>query len=261
MALVASPNRNASTIAIALGLTGGKSQKPQKLVEPHHLDDPTPFLEGTPFANFLATPLPITIPEQLRMSHHWMVAGSGGGKTNALQYLISQDLEKAIRGECSLVVLDSQHQLIERLSRLKLFSPSGPLADKLCLLDAADVEYPIAVNLFDMKLDRVTKFSQLEREKILNSTLEMYDFIIGSLLQSEMTSRQSTLFHFVARAMFAIPGATIHTFYDMLENGVSKYQDGICSLDPMAQQFFATNFNSAQFKQTKESVQHVHATY
>ena len=236
------------------GVSGGKSQKPQKLVEPHHLDDPTPFLEDTPLASFLATPLPIAIPEQLRMSHHWIVAATGAGKTNALQYLIAQDLEKAIRGKCSLVILDSQRQLIKRLSRLKLFSPAGPLDGKLCLLDAADVEYPIAVNLFDMKLDRVEKFSQLEREKILNSTLEMYDFIIGSLLQSEMTSRQSTLFHFVTRAMFAIPGATIHTFYDILENGFSKYQDAIRSLDPIAQQFFATNFNSAQFKQTKEQV-------
>jgi len=236
------------------GVTGGKSQKPQKLVEPHHLDDPTPFLEGTPFANFLTTPLPITIPEQLRMSHHWIVAGTGAGKTNALQYLIAQDLEKAIRGECSIVVLDSQHQLIERLSRLKLFAPSEPLDGKLGLLDAADIEYPIAVNLFDMKLDRVAKFSPLEREKILNSTLEMYDFIIGSLLQSEMTSRQSTLFRFVTRAMLAIPGATIHTFHDILQNGISKYENAIQSLDPTARHFFATDFNSAQFKQTKEQV-------
>src|SRR5665213_2372775 len=84
------------------GITVGKSQKPQKLVEPHHLDDPTPFLEGTPFANFLATPLPITIPEQLRMSHHGIVAGTGAGTTNSPPHLIAQDLEKAIRGECFL---------------------------------------------------------------------------------------------------------------------------------------------------------------
>jgi hypothetical protein len=69
-----------------------------------------------------------------------------------------------------------------------------------------------------------------------------------------MTSRQSTLFRFVTRAMFAIPGATIHTFHYILQNGISKYQDAIRMLDPTAQQFFATDFNSAQFKQTKEQV-------
>jgi hypothetical protein len=37
-------------------------------------------------------------------------------------------------------------------------------------------------------------------------------------------TRQSTLFHFVTRALFAIPGATIHSFYDILKNGAAKYQ-------------------------------------
>ena len=131
--------------------------KPPKLAEPHHLDDPSPFLDGTPFAGILATPLahrnsaiasaaPITGSSR----------GTGAGKTNALQYFIAKDLERAVRGECSIVVLDSQRQLIEKLWSLKLFAPGQPLDGKLCLLDAADVEYPIAVNLFDMKLDRIT---------------------------------------------------------------------------------------------------------
>lgn len=96
--------------------------------------------------------------------------------------------------------------------------------------------------------------SALQREKVMNSALEMYDFIIGSLLQSEMTSRQSTLFRFVTRALFAIPGATIHTFHDILQNGVGAYQQQIDRLDPTTRQFFATDFNSTQFKQTKEQV-------
>jgi hypothetical protein len=90
----------------------------------------------------------------------------------------------------------------------------------------------------------------LEREKLMNSALEMYDFIIGSLLQSEMTSRQSTLFRFVTRALFAIPGATIHTFHDILQNGPKKYQAHIDTLDETTRQFFASDFNNPQFKQT-----------
>lgn len=236
------------------GVARGKYAKPPKLAEPHHLDDPSPFLDGTPFAGLLQTPLGTDIPLSVRNEHHWVVAGSGAGKTNALQYFIARDLERAVRGECSIVVIDSQHQLIDKLWNLKLFAPGQPLDDKLCLLDAADVEYPIAVNLFDMKLDRITSLSLLEREKLMNSALEMYDFIIGSLLQSEMTSRQSTLFRFVTRALFAIPGATIHTFHDILQNGPKKYQAHIDMLDDTARHFFATDFGSAQFKQTKEQV-------
>jgi hypothetical protein len=241
----------------AAALSGGargKTAKSQRLPEPHMFEDPTPFLAGTPFSEILATPLPIALPQSLRTSHHWIVAGTGAGKTNALQYLIAEDLQRAARGDCSIVVLDSQHQLIEKLSALKLFAPGQKLDGKLCLLDAADVDYPIAVNLFDMKLDRLSAFSNLEREKVMNSTLEMYDFIIGSLLQSEMTSRQSTLFRFVTRALFAIPDATIHTFHDILQNGATKFQSYIDALDPTTRQFFASDFNSAQFKQTKEQV-------
>jgi hypothetical protein len=236
------------------GVPRVKYAKPPKLAEPHQLDDPSPFLDGTPFAGILATALGTDIPLHVRSSHHWIVAGSGAGKTNALQYFIAKDLERAVRGECSIVVLDSQRQLIDRLWNLKLFAPGQPLDGKLCLLDAADVEYPIAVNLFDMKLDRIASRSPLEREKLLNSALEMYDFIIGSLLQSEMTSRQSTLFRFVTRALFAIPDATIHTFHDILQNGPGKYQAFIDTLDDTTRQFFASDFNNPQFRQTKEQV-------
>ena len=101
-----------------------------------------PFSTARRFAGILATPLGTEIPQRVRNSHHWIVAGTGAGKTTALQYLIAKDLERAVRGECSVVVIDSQHQLIEQLSSLKLFAPGQPLDGKLCLLDAADVEYP-----------------------------------------------------------------------------------------------------------------------
>jgi len=237
------------------GVPRAKYAKPPKLEEPHHLDDPSPFLDGTPFAGLLATPLSVDLPLEARTSHHWIVAGTGAGKTTALQYFIAKDLERAARGQCSLVVLDSQHQLIHELRSLKLFAPGQPLDGKLCILDAADIEYPIAINLFDMRLDRLALLSPLERERITNSALEMYDFIIGSLLQAEMTSRQSTLFRFVTRALLAIPGATIHTFHDILKNGPAKYQTHIDKLDRTTREFFATDFSSnAQFKQTREQV-------
>ena len=236
------------------GVIPGRTGKQPKLIAPSDVDDPSPFLGGTPFANLLKVPLGTELPPSVRTSHHWIVGGSGAGKTNALQYLIARDLQRAARGECSVVVLDSQRQLIETLSTVKLFAPGQPLDGKLCLLDAADVEFPIAVNLFDMKLDRIAGMSMLDREKLMNSALEMYDFIIGSLLQSEMTSRQSTLFRFVTRALFAIPGATVHTFRDLLQNGPKKYQSAIDSLDPTSRDFFASEFESSVFRQTKEQV-------
>jgi hypothetical protein len=53
----------------------------------------------------------------------------------------------------------------------------------------------------------------------------------------------------------AIPDSTIHTFHDILKNGVGKYQTHIDRLDATARDFFATDFSSnTQFKQTREQV-------
>src|SRR5271154_683267 len=73
------------------GVPRGKYAKPPKLDEPPDLADPSPFLEGTPFAGILTTPLSVDIPPESRPSHHWIVAGTGAGKTTALQYFIAKD--------------------------------------------------------------------------------------------------------------------------------------------------------------------------
>ena len=136
-----------------------------------------------------------------------------------------------------------------------MFAPGQPLDGKLCLLDAADVEFPIAVNLFDMKLDRIAGMSMLDREKLMNSALEMYDFIIGSLLQSEMTSRQSTLFfRFVTRALFAIPGTTVTTSRATCCKTVQKNINPPSTRRSDQPDFFASEFESSVFRQTKEQV-------
>src|SRR6185312_9118198 len=56
------------------GVTRGKHPRPPKLAEPHQLDDPSPFLAGTPFANILSTPLGTELPQAPRFAHHWIVA-------------------------------------------------------------------------------------------------------------------------------------------------------------------------------------------
>jgi hypothetical protein len=236
------------------GIPRGKYAKPPKLVEPHQFDDPSSFLDRTPFAGILTTSIGTEIPNAVRNSHHWIVAGTDAGKTNALHYFIAKDLERASRGECSIVVMDSQHQLIDKLWNLKLFAPGQPLDGKLCLLNAADVEYPIALNLFDMKLDRTASLSLLERQKLTNSAFEMYDFLIGSLLGAEMTSRQSTVFRFITRALLAIPNATLATFQKILLHGPGEYQEYIATLDETTRQFFATEFNKTDTNRTKEQV-------
>lgn len=213
------------------------------------------YLGGTPLSDLFAGDLDFILPTAARFEHHHIVAGSGHGKTQTLQYLIGKDLEAVARGERSVVVLDSQGDLIRNISRLKAFAPGQPLHDRLVLIDPTDVEWPVSLNLFDMGLNRLDQYSQLDRERLTNSILELYDFVLGSLLAAEMTQKQNVIFRYVTRLMLHIPDATIHTLRELMEPGSQvKFAGDIAKLQGTARQFFETEFASKEFEQTKRQV-------
>ena len=66
----------------------------------------------------------LSLPLPVRFEHIRIVAGSGHGKTQLLQYLIAtHDLPHVADGERSLIVIDSQGDLIRNILRLAEFSP------------------------------------------------------------------------------------------------------------------------------------------
>ena len=96
----------------------------------------------------------------------------------------------------------------------------------------ADIEYPVQLNLFSIGKERLNFYSMLERERLLNSTIKLYDFVLSALLGSEMTARQGTLFRFATQLMMVIPDATIHTFRELMQpGGYDKYRPYIEKLD------------------------------
>lgn len=213
------------------------------------------YLGGTPLAHLFRGSADFTIPQQVRFEHHHIVAGTGHGKTQTLQYLIANDLPAVERGEASIVVLDSQGDLIKTISNLAHFDPGGPLHDRICIIDPTDVEYPVSLNLFDVGLERLDKYSQLDRERLTNSILELYDFVLGSLLSAEMTQKQNVIFRYVTRLMLHIPGATIHTLRELMEPGSHiRFAENIATLSGTARQFFETEFTSKEFDQTRKQV-------
>jgi hypothetical protein len=214
------------------------------------------YLGGTPFHSlFLSTSVPITIPLKSRFEHHHIIAGSGHGKTQTLQFLIAQDLPAVERGERSVVVIDSQGDLIYNISNLAQFAPGAPLHDRIVIIDPTDVEWPVSLNLFDVGRDRFDQYSPLERERLTNSILELYDFVLGSLLSAEMTQKQAVIFRYVTRLMLHIPDATIHTLRELMEPGSEvKFAQDISKLTGTARHFFETEFTSREFEQTKKQV-------
>ena len=234
-------------------------QRTPKMPSKSDIGDPAElaatYLGGTPLLELFDQELPFTIPTEARFEHHHIVAGSGHGKTQTLQYLIGHDLEAVARGERSVVVLDSQGDLIRTISGLGEFAGGGALADRIVVIDPTDVEWPVSLNLFDVGIERLQGYAPLERERLTNSILELYDFVLGSLLAAEMTQKQSVIFRYVTRLMLHIPDATIHTLRELMEPGSEvRFARHIEKLTGTARHFFETEFTSKEFEQTKKQV-------
>jgi hypothetical protein len=200
--------------------------------------------------------MPFQVKEEVRIEHCHIVGGTGHGKTQLMQRLIHADLVKAQAEKRSVVVIDSQGDLINRLSRLALFSPDTPnsLADRVVLIDPADVEYPPALNLFDAHLERLKDYRPVDRERVLNGVVEVYENFFGDLLGAELTQKQGVVFKYLARLLLVIPGATIHTLIQLMENP-KPYLEYMGQLEGSARYFFETEFFDPAFAQTKRQIQ------
>jgi len=215
------------------------------------------YLGGTPLDELLLTPVPFEVPFHIRFEHTHIVGGTGHGKTQLLQQMIYGDLLKAVEGQGSVVVIDSQGDLIRTISHLSLFDPNRPgsLADKLVLIDPNDVAYPPSLNLFDLEMGDLARYDAADREKLLNGTIALYEYIFGALLGAELTNKQGVIFRYLARLMMVIPGATIHTLIDLMEDG-EPFRGYMAELDGSARRFFETQFFTPIFDDTKRQVLH-----
>ena len=208
------------------------------------------YLQGTKLKALFTLKTPFEIPEARRFEHMHIVAGSGHGKTQTMQYFIARDLADVARGDKSVVVIDSQGDLINTILAAHTLPP-----EKIVLIDPEDIEFPVSLNLFSVGQGRLAGYSALERERLTNSIIELYDFVLGSLLSAGMTSKQNVVFRYVTRLMFHVPDATIHTLRELMEpGGTAKYRTNIDRLDMTARRFFETEFDGKEFTATKAQV-------
>lgn len=209
------------------------------------------YLAGTHLKELFALRTPFEIPENSRFEHMHVIAGSGHGKTQTLQHFIAKDIQDIALGQKSVVVIDSQGDLINNILKARL-----PLdQDQIVLIDPEDIHFPVSLNLFSVGQERLQSYGALEQERLTNSIIELYDFVLGSLLSAGMTAKQSVVFRYVTRLMFHIPDATIHTLRELMEpGGAQKYRAYISKLDGTPRQFFETEFDSKEFTNTRTQV-------
>ena len=208
------------------------------------------YLKGTALKDLFDLKTPFEIPDKLRFEHMHVVAGSGHCKTQTLQYLIAEALPDVADRRKSVVVIDSQGDLIRTLLAARHLPP-----EQIVLIDPEDIEFPVCLNLFSVGIDRLGGYIPLERERLTNSIIELYDYVLGTLLSAGITSKQSVVFRYVTRLMFNVPDATIHTLRDLLEpGGTEKYAEYIARLEGTPRRFFETEFNSKEFNGAKTQV-------
>jgi hypothetical protein len=214
------------------------------------------YLHDTPFKDLLYAPIPFTITDEQRYEHMHVVGGSGHGKTQLLQRLILNDLQR--EAPPALVIIDSQGEMLRKLQQLNMFASGGRLSDRIIIIDPEDVEHSPALNMFDLKPDRLKSYSQAINEQIEASIIETFNYVFGALA-AELTSRQNTTFAFVTKLMLSVPGATIHTLRELFEDGAtsihaSRFADHIRRLDPTSQSYFENQFFTKSYSQTKQQI-------
>ncbi len=213
------------------------------------------YLAGTAMLDFAKLVVPFHISDEARFEHCHIVGGTGHGKTQLMQRMIHHDLVAAQTRKRSVVVIDSQGDLINKLVRLELFDPDSEhsLAHKLVLIDPADVEFPCALNLFDSQLERLQGYSPADRERVLNGVVELYEMFFSSMLGAELTSKQGVIFRYLARLMMVIPNANIHTLMQIMQDG-RPFKPYMRQMEGSARWFFEKEFFDKSFGQTKQQI-------
>jgi len=205
------------------------------------------YLHHTPLKNIFSAMVPFAIPEEARFAHTHIVGGTNHGKTQTIQHLLLSDLSQ--ENPPSLVVIDSQGDMLQKLSHLALFD--GRLRDKLIYIDPTDIENAPALNMFDVS--RLANLSPTAKEQALNGIIELYEYVFASLLRAELTQKQNVLFRYTLRLMLAVPNATIIDLVKFLHtpDPYIQYAD---TLPDTAREFFRTEFYDKSFTQTKQQI-------
>ena len=148
----------------------------------------------------------------------------------------------------SVVVIDSQGDMVRKLSRLERFADS----DRLIIVDPSDTMFPLALNVFDIHKERLNNLTLGEREQMLAGIIELYDYIFGAI-GADLTQKQSVVFRYITRLMLDIPNATIQTLRHLMEDE-RPFRPFIERLTGTTRAFFDNEVSDKSFTATKQQI-------
>jgi hypothetical protein len=219
------------------------------------------YLAGTPFLELFQQPVPLKFTHKERFSHTHIVGGTNAGKTTLLEYLILHDLAYDTP---SLIVIDSQGDLLRKLTHLAIFDPdTGKHGRRFLYITPRDIEHPPALNVFDVNRARLGNYDQATKEQVIAGVIQTFDYLFAGLLGADLTAKQNVFFKYVARLMLSLPetmgrNATILDMLRLMEDA-EPYRAAIETLPPIQRNFFEQDFlnpKNTTYKQTKEQVRY-----
>lgn len=198
----------------------------------------TPLFQVASLLTDFAYPVPFAIRPELRFGHEFLVGASRSGKTTFLTAQLLEDLKRVERGECSVIVMDSQNEFVPNLSKLALFGKGQPLYGKLVYLEPG--EYPIALNIFAGDF---------------RSSYDNAEFFLNSIFKDTISSQQTTVLKYAIQALSSVPNATVATLMELMgDSGYEKFKQHFGSLDPVVHAWIQTRLFHPDFKVTRTAV-------
>lgn len=246
------------SIAVASGLPPQINHPYEKLVLPTkaRFDDASEladrYLRLSPFADLLNAELPVAFPDSGRFEHAHILGGSGHGKTQLMSQLILRDIKRAQSEKRSIIIMDSQGDLLSQV--LSLAEVQGScLREKLVIIDPTEFEQPIALNPFSLDEKRLEEYTPADRERVVHSAVSLFEYFFGELLGSELTANQGTAFKFLIRLLVDIPGATLVTLRELMEEP-ERFRPHINRLTGSTRAFFEQEFLKGGYAQTRKQI-------
>lgn len=178
-------------------------------------------------------------PELEIKDKHWgehcmIYAGTGHGKTQALQALVVKFLHQ--EPSPALFIMDSMGSMLKKIERLQFWEHY----DRIVILDPTD-DRPPALNFFQLQGG-----SPAQQQALF--------FYLFKAIDQSLTQRQATMVSYLIALMQTIPRATLDTLRQVCESKQQLYS--LDKLDPIARDFFTNQFYSkdALVNQTKAQI-------
>lgn len=213
------------------------------------------FCHGTPFEPLFQSKVQVSISVKQRMEHMMILAPTGWGKTQTLEHMIDSDLREAQQGNRSLIVMESEGDLIRRIARHPVFDRriDGNIADRLYYIEPGKPGYTPTFSFFDFGGRSNSDLSGIEREQISNTVVDLYRYIFRALRGSELTEKQGYLFVQLVNLLSTVPGATFLTLLECLEDTDAAMRLA-GSASPRLRDFFQKKYSGPTYKQTREQI-------